>query len=98
MTAARQKRKQYCGYAAAVAGLVLALSAGPLASAAAELLVVDWHTGSAIAGNPNVWLITGERLYPFYDRARLEKFAADSERLIAEAERKWPEVKRALSP
>jgi hypothetical protein len=166
MTAARQKRKQYCGCAAVLAGLVLALAAGPPASVAAttERLVVDWHTGLAIAGydpvafftdgrplpgnadfelryggatwrfrnvgnreafaaqpdiylpkfggydpigvgrgiavagNPNVWLITGERLYLFYDRARLEKFAADSGRLTAEAERKWPEVKRALSP
>src|SRR5580704_6209581 len=54
--------------------------------------------GVAVAGNPNVWLITGERLYLFYDRARLEKFAGDAERLSAEAERKWPDVKRALSP
>ena len=30
--------------------------------------------GVAVAGNPNVWLVTGERLYLFYDRARLEKF------------------------
>jgi hypothetical protein len=52
----------------------------------------------AVAGNPNVWLITGERLYLFYDRGRLEKFAGDADRLSAEAERKWPDVKRALSP
>jgi hypothetical protein len=54
--------------------------------------------GLAVAGNPNVWLISGERLYLFYDRARLEKFAADSGHFIAEAERKWPDVRRALSP
>ena len=54
--------------------------------------------GLAVAGNPNVWLITGERLYLFYDRARLQKFAGDADRLGAEAERKWPDVKRALSP
>jgi len=54
--------------------------------------------GVAVAGNPNVWLIAGERLYLFYDRAGLEKFAADGERLAAEAERKWPDVRRALSP
>jgi hypothetical protein len=52
----------------------------------------------AVAGNPNVWLITGERLYLFYDHARLETFAGDAERLAAEAERKWPDVQRALSP
>ena len=33
--------------------------------------------GVAVAGNPNLWLIAGERLFLFYDRARLEKFAAD---------------------
>jgi hypothetical protein len=54
--------------------------------------------GVAVAGNPNVWLITGERLYLFYDRARLETFAGDAERLAAVAERKWPDVQRALSP
>jgi YHS domain-containing protein len=54
--------------------------------------------GVAVSGNPNVWLITGERLFLFYDRDRLEKFAANSDRLIAEAERKWPDVVRTLSP
>jgi hypothetical protein len=54
--------------------------------------------GVAVAGNPNVWLISGERLYLFYDRARLETFAGDAERLAAEAARKWPDVQRALSP
>jgi hypothetical protein len=54
--------------------------------------------GIAVAGNPNVWLISGQRLYLFYDRARMEKFAADAERIAAEAARKWPEVRRSLSP
>jgi hypothetical protein len=54
--------------------------------------------GVAVAGNPNVWLITGERLYLFYDRGRLEKFVSDADRLSAEAGRKWPDVRRALSP
>ena len=170
MTAARRKRKRLCaGFAAslaALAGVLLALSAGPPAAKAAntERLVVDWHTGLAIggydpvafftdgrpvagsanfelryagaiwrfrnvgnrdafaaqpdiympkfggydpvgvtrgvavAGNPNVWLIAGERLYLFYDRGRLEKFVGDADRLSAEAERKWPDVERALSP
>ena len=170
MTTARQKRKRLCaGFAAGfavLAGVLMALVAGPPASVAAttERLVVDWHTGLAIggydpvafftdgrpvagsanfelryagaiwrfrnvgnraafaakpkiymprfggydplgvlngvavAGNPNVWLISGERLYLFYDRGRLEKFVTDAERLSAEAERKWPDVKHALSP
>jgi hypothetical protein len=54
--------------------------------------------GVAVAGNPNVWLVAGARLYLFYDRARLEKFVADADRLTADAERRWPDVRRALSP
>ena len=54
--------------------------------------------GVAVAGNPNAWLIVGERLFLFYDRARLEAFATDLERLSAAAERKWPDVLRTLSP
>ena len=54
--------------------------------------------GLAVAGNPNVWLISSERLYLFYDRARLEKFATDAVRFTADAERKWPDVRGTLSP
>lgn len=54
--------------------------------------------GVAVAGNPNVWLITGERLFLFYDRARLQKFAANPDRMAAAAERKWPDLLRTLSP
>src|SRR5580704_18003289 len=31
--------------------------------------------GLAVAGNPNVWTITGQRLFLFYERARRQKFA-----------------------
>jgi hypothetical protein len=54
--------------------------------------------GVAVAGSPDLWLISGERLFLFYDHARLEKFSADPERVIATAERKWPDVQRTLSP
>jgi len=54
--------------------------------------------GLAVAGNPSVWLISGERLFLFYDRSRLETFAADAERITSAADRKWPEVLRTLSP
>ena len=54
--------------------------------------------GVATAGNPNVWLIAGKRLFLFYDRDRLEKFVADPDRILAEAERKWPTVTHTLSP
>jgi hypothetical protein len=54
--------------------------------------------GLAVAGNPNVWMITGQRLFLFYDGARREKFAGDPNRVIASADRKWSEVQHALTP
>jgi hypothetical protein len=54
--------------------------------------------GVATPGNPNLWLIAGQRLFLFYDHDRLEKYVADSNRLLAEAERKWPIVTYTLSP
>jgi hypothetical protein len=52
--------------------------------------------GVAVAGNPNVWFIDGGKLLLFYDRARLEAFAADAGRFTSTAERKWPDVRRRL--
>ncbi len=169
MTAARQKRRQYCFSLAAIiglfgyAGLTFVLAAGPGASAG-ERIVVDWHTGLAIdgydpvafftdgkplqgsanlelrrgdvvwrfinvgnraafaaapnvyipqyggydaigvarglavAGNPNVWVIQGQRLFLFYDSARRQKFVTDPNRVIASADRKWPDVQRSIMP
>jgi len=54
--------------------------------------------GIAVAGNPNTWLISGNRLFLFYDRDRLETFRADPERINSAAERKWPDVLRTLGP
>jgi hypothetical protein len=164
MTAARQKRKQYCAWILAGAGLALAIPSPIAVAATTEMIVADWHTGLAIggydpvafftdgkpregsadfefryggavwrfcnignrdafaerpdvympgfggydptsvargvatAGNPNVWLIAGQRLFLFYDQGRLEKFVADSDGLLAEAERNWPAVMHTLSP
>ena len=54
--------------------------------------------GLAVAGNPYVWLIANERLFLFYDAARRGTFAADPDRVIGSANRKWPDVLRALTP
>jgi YHS domain-containing protein len=54
--------------------------------------------GIAVAGNPNTWLISGNRLFLFYDRDRLETFRADPGRINSAAERKWPDVLRTLGP
>ena len=39
--------------------------------------------GVAVAGNPDVWTIAGERLFLFYDGAQRERFLADPARFIA---------------
>ena len=54
--------------------------------------------GLAVAGNPNVWLIAGTRLFLFYDGERRDKFVANPDRVIAPADRKWPDVLRTLMP
>jgi YHS domain-containing protein len=54
--------------------------------------------GVAVSGNPNMWMISGQRLFLFYDQAGLEKFAADPEQISAQAARKWPAVEHTLTP
>lgn len=54
--------------------------------------------GVAVAGNPTLWLVSGERLFLFYDHERLQAFAANAEHITAAAKRKWPDVLRTLSP
>lgn len=54
--------------------------------------------GIAVAGNPNVWLIADKKLFLFYDGHRRDKFAADPDRIIDSAERKWPSVLGTLTP
>lgn len=54
--------------------------------------------GVAVAGNPNMWLIIDQRLFLFYDSARREDFAVHRDRVIAAADRKWPQLLRTLMP
>jgi hypothetical protein len=54
--------------------------------------------GVAVAGRPDIWLISGGRLFLFYDSRRLDSFAADPERIADTAERRWPAVFSTLSP
>ncbi|MFZ0606096.1 MAG: YHS domain-containing (seleno)protein [Xanthobacteraceae bacterium] len=48
--------------------------------------------GIAVPGNPNTWLIIGERLFFFYNDDRREKFAANPDRVTTPADRAWPAV------
>jgi hypothetical protein len=54
--------------------------------------------GVAVAGNPDVWAIVGARLFLFFNVAQREKFLADSARIIAISQRKWPDVMSGLDP
>jgi hypothetical protein len=54
--------------------------------------------GVAVAGNPNAWLISGEKLFLFYDGDRRDTFAANPGRIIGPADRKWPVLLRTLTP
>jgi hypothetical protein len=59
---------------------------------------IDVARGVAVPGNPDIWAIVGERLFLFYNAAQRDSFVADSARLSAAANRKWPAVMERLSP
>jgi YHS domain-containing protein len=54
--------------------------------------------GVALAGNPLIWLVAGERIYLFYDAQSRAAFAADPNKAMNAADERWPEVVRALTP
>lgn len=54
--------------------------------------------GRATPGHPQIWLISGERLYLFYNPEAREAFSADPETMAAEAARKWADVLLTISP
>jgi len=53
--------------------------------------------GISVAGHPLFWALIGERLYLFYNREARADFLADPGRIIAVAERKWPEIARSVA-
>jgi hypothetical protein len=59
---------------------------------------VDVARGVAVAGNPLLWIIRGERLYLFYSDETRAAFANDSDRTISAADREWPSIHRMLVP
>jgi hypothetical protein len=52
--------------------------------------------GTSVPGHPQFWAVVGERLYLFYSDTARAAFIADPGRIIDAAERKWPEVARAI--
>jgi hypothetical protein len=52
--------------------------------------------GVAVAGDPRLWFLAGERLYLFYSIEDQAAFVVDAERMIATADRKWPSIQQQL--
>jgi len=58
---------------------------------------IDLARGVTVAGNPRLWLISGQRLYLFGREENRDAFAADAERMLREADARWPELERNLA-
>ena len=53
--------------------------------------------GAPTPGNPEIWLVTGGKLFLFHRPEARDEFAADPARALAQAEARWPEVLRLLA-
>ena len=58
---------------------------------------VDLARGVTYAGNPRFWLVSGDRLYLFGREENRAAFAADPERVLREANTRWPALERELA-
>lgn len=54
--------------------------------------------GAPVPGNPQLWLVAGDRLYLFQTGAARDAFAADPDKAIAAAQAMWPQVLKTLVP
>ena len=52
--------------------------------------------GVAVAGNPLLWAVSGQRLYLFFSERALKQFTADHDKIIAEADARWPALAATL--
>lgn len=57
----------------------------------------DAARGVAVAGNPQVWLISGQRLFLFGRAESRDVFAADPSRVLREATQRWPALQATLA-
>jgi len=58
---------------------------------------VDLARGVTYAGNPRFWLVSGQRLYLFGREENRAAFAADPQRVLREANARWPALEQALA-
>lgn len=52
--------------------------------------------GVSVAGHPKSWVISGERLFLFYDDKARSDFLSGPNNAFAAAQRRWPDVRRTL--
>jgi hypothetical protein len=58
---------------------------------------IDMARGVTSAGNPLFFVISGQRLYLFGIEANRDAFAAEPERILPQADQRWPALERGLS-
>jgi hypothetical protein len=58
---------------------------------------IEVARGVALPGNPMFFVVTEQRLYLFSREASRDAFAADPERILRQANARWPELERGLS-
>jgi hypothetical protein len=49
------------------------------------------------AGNPRIWVVSGQRLYLFGREDNRDAFAADPARFLKDASARWPELQQNLA-
>jgi hypothetical protein len=57
----------------------------------------DVARGIAVAGDPKLWLIAGQRLFLFGRAESRAAFAADPARILREAKQRWPGLQETLA-
>jgi YHS domain-containing protein len=57
----------------------------------------DLARGVTYAGNPRLWLISGERLYLFGREENRDAFATDPQHFLREANLRWPALEQGLA-
>ena len=58
---------------------------------------IDVARSVTVAGNPHFWLVSEQRLYLFSRKEARDAFAADSARVLRNANSRWPELKQTLA-
>jgi hypothetical protein len=58
---------------------------------------IDLGRGVTYAGNPRLWVVTGQRLYLFGREETRDAFTVDPQRFLKDATTRWPAIERGLA-